>query len=150
MKIQTIEKGIRESYKIVEEQFGIELPKDYRNFLDLYNGAVIDNGYFYVEDLDEYITMHSFYGVNTDVRSHNIIFKNEEFIDDIPEKSILIGRDQGGGWLLLINDGENDGIWYYDHSYFFEQSSDEENTYFICETFTEFLEMLENTKLPEG
>ena len=44
---------------------------------------------------------------------------------------------------------ENDGIWYYDHSYFFKQSSDELNTYFICETFAEFMQMLENTVLPE-
>lgn len=104
---------------------------------------------FFVEDLGEFILMDTLYGVKTKSRSQDIIFKNREYIDDIPSESILIGRDLGGGWLLLIHDKENDGIWYYDHSYFFKQSSDELNTYFICETFAEFMQMLENTVLPE-
>jgi hypothetical protein len=82
------------------------------------------------------------YGVNMENEALDLIYENKEYSDDIPEKSLLIGSDPGGGWILLIFDGENDGIWYYDHSYFFEQSTDELNTYLICNTFTEFLEIL--------
>ena len=149
MKLQLIEKGAIDSYKIIENEFNISLPKDYKEFLAKNNGAIVHDGYFFVEDLGEFILMDTLYGVKTKSRSQDIIFKNREYIDDIPSESILIGRDLGGGWLLLIHDKENDGIWYYDHSYFFKQSSDELNTYFICETVAEFMQMLENTVMPE-
>jgi hypothetical protein len=61
------------------------------------------------------------------------------------ENSILIGSDEGEGLIMLVCDGENDGIWYYDHSYFFEQSTDDTNTYFICNTFSDFIKQLEMT-----
>lgn len=146
MEIKLIEQGKIDSCNVIQEHFNIELPSDYCTFLTKHNGAVIDDNYFYVDDLKEYILFNLFYGVNTSEKSYDLISKNTEYIEDIPEESILIGRDQGGGWILLICDGENDGIWYYDHSYFFEQSSDELNTYFICETFSEFLKILETTK----
>lgn len=118
MKLQLIEKGAIDSYKIIENEFNISLPKDYKEFLAKNNGAIVHDGYFFVEDLGEFILMDTLYGVKTKSRSQDIIFKNREYIDDIPSESILIGRDLGGGWLLLIHDKENDGIWYYDHSYF--------------------------------
>jgi len=38
-------------------------------------------------------------------------------------------------------------VWYYDHTYFFDKSTDDLNTYFICETFSDFLKMVETTEL---
>lgn len=149
MKILSYGNSSIENIQKLEETFEIKLPQDYREFLLLNNGADITDGIFYVKDLKEKILMGGFYGIKqeTDSKGVGIIYQNKEYGDDIPEKSILIGSDAGSGWILLVCDGENDGIWYYDHSYFFEQSTDELNTYFICETFTEFLEMLETTKL---
>jgi hypothetical protein len=149
MKINSYGIGNIENIKKIVEEFGINLPQDYKDFLLLHNGADIAEGIFYVKDLKEKILMGGFFGVklDSDPNSVDLIYQNREYGDDIPENSLIIGSDPGSGWILLIFDGENDGIWYYDHSCFFEQSTDELNTYFICETFTEFLEMLKNTKL---
>jgi hypothetical protein len=90
-----------------------------------------------------------FFGIGIKKGFADIIEINEEYDDDIPKKSLLIGTDVGSGFILLVADGENDGIWYYDHTYFFDKSNDELNTYVICETFSDFLKMLETT-VPAG
>lgn len=147
MIIRSIETGNSNNIKIIEKQLNLNLPLDYKNFLLKYNGAAINNAYFFIDEIKEMIMMGIFYGVDIE-DSIDIIYNNKEYEDDILENSLLIGSDPGGGWILLIFDGENDGVWYYDHSYFFEQSTDELNTYFICDSFTEFLNILEENSTP--
>jgi len=149
MKINSYGKGSIQNIEKVKNEFSLSLPKEYKDFLIDNNGAEINNGYFFVKEINQLISMGLFYGVDLNKKGADIFYINNEYNDDIPENSLLIGGDDGGGWILLICDGENDGIWYYDHSYFFEQSTDELNTYFICETFTEFLKMLETTKIED-
>lgn len=149
MEILSYGNGNIKNIEKVENTFDVKLPQDYKNFLLLNNGADIKDGIFYVKDLKEKILMGGFYGIKSETNTIDLISQNKEYGDDIPNNSLIIGSDPGEGWLLLINDGENDGIWYYDHAYFFKQSTDELNTYYICETFTEFMEMLENTMPPE-
>jgi hypothetical protein len=144
MNIRSFGQGNVENIKKIERELQVVLPEDYKNFLIKYNGAVIDEAYIYVDDLQQKMRMGLFYGV--DVDSYADILKiNKEFSDDILENSLLIGTDDGEGWILLICDGENDGIWYYDHSYFFKQSTDDLNTYFVCDTFLDFIKLLETT-----
>ncbi|MFD2388034.1 hypothetical protein [Enterococcus rivorum] len=45
--------------------------------------------------------------------------------------------------ILIICDGENEGVYYWDDSYHFENSDDEMNTYWIANTFTEFIKMFD-------
>lgn len=148
MKIISYGDGSIHDIKKLEESFNIKLPEDYKNFLIKYNGADIVDEIFYVKDIEQKILMGGFYGVESDKKKIGLINQNKEYGDDIPDNSLLIGSDPGSGWILLVNDGENNGIWYYDHSYFFSKLSDELNTYFICETFTDFLKMLETTTPP--
>jgi hypothetical protein len=146
MKIKSFGKGSKQNINKIEKEFSVKLPNDYKEFLIENNGADIETGLFYVKDIGQTIPMGYFYGVDIVEGYADIIEINKEYRDDILENSILIGTDEGEGWILLICDGENDGIWYYDHSYFFEQSTDDLNTYFICETFSEFMETLKNGK----
>ncbi|MGY3777453.1 SMI1/KNR4 family protein [Isobaculum melis] len=145
MKLEKIAQVDENELKKFLAQIDFELPKDYLSFITENNGVRVENGYFYVEDLSEFILMDLFLGVSQPKR--NLMNLNEEFEDEIPKNSLLIARDPGGGFILQIHDGENDGIYYYDHQYFFDQSSDEENTYFIAQTFSEFLHLLETTQL---
>lgn len=147
MDIKGFGKGNLENIEKIERFLKIKLPDDYKNFLVEYNGAVIEDAYIYVDDLKQKMMMGLIYGVDTK-KASDILKINKEFKDDILKNSILIGTDAGEGWILLICDGKNDGIWYYDHSYFFEQSTDDLNTYFICNTFSEFIKLLE-TASPE-
>ncbi|MFC2422978.1 MAG: hypothetical protein ACFNPZ_02905, partial [Fusobacterium polymorphum] len=55
------------------------------------------------------------------------------------------------GMLLLVTEDVGDfskGIYFYDHSHFFEASNSDCNTYFVCDTFSEFITILEHTTLP--
>ena len=114
-------------------------------FLAQNDGAIIDEAYFYVKDIEEYIMFDLFYDIEECIETY------EEFSDDFPDKSLVIGRDPGGGMLLLVTTEVGDfskGIHFYDHSHFFEASNSDCNTYFICDTFSEFITILEHTTLP--
>ena len=59
-----------------------------------------------------------------------------------PRVRCLFGDFQDGGFLLLIPEGEYKGVYYYDHAYTFEASDDDNNTYFLAETFDAFMKSL--------
>lgn len=145
MKIEAYKNGDIKKVLKLEKDFRVKLPEDYKDFLIQYNGGDVDDAYLYVKDLDEYMLMGYLSGIDVEAEFADIAKFNDEYHEDIPKKSILIGSDEGEGWILLVCDGENNGVWYYDHSYFFDPSTDELNTYFICETFSDFIKMLETT-----
>ena len=145
MKIKAINKGNKAKVLTFQEFLGFTLPDDYFNFLVQNDGAIIDEAYFYVKDIEEYIMFDLFYDIEKCIKIY------EEFSDDFPDKSLVIGRDPGGGMLLLVTTEVGDfskGIHFYDHSHFFEASNSDCNTYFICDTFSEFITILEHTTLP--
>ena len=131
----------------IESEFNIKLPDDYKAFLSESNGVNVSDGYIYVEALEQHIMMGVLYGVGTPNNSADIMRNNREYRDDVWINSILIGGDVCGGWILLVCDGENDGIWYYDHSYFFENSTDESNTYLIADSFSKFMNMMKEPRV---
>ena len=145
MKIEAINKGSEAKALAFQEFLGFILPDDYFNFLVQNDGAIIDEAYFYVKDIEEYIMFDLFYNIEKCIKIY------EEFSDDFPDKSLVIGRDPGGGMLLLVTTEVGDfskGIYFYDHSHFFEASNTDCNTYFVCDTFSEFITILEHTTLP--
>ena len=145
MKIKAINKGSEAKALDFQEFLDFTLPDDYFNFLAQNDGATIDEAYFYVKDIEEYIMFDLFYDIEKCIKIY------EEFSDDFPDKSLVIGRDPGGGMLLLVTTDVGDfskGIYFYDHSHFFEASNSDCNTYFICDTFSEFITILEHPTLP--
>ena len=146
MKIKAINKGSEAKALAFQEFLDFTLPDDYFNFLAQNDGAIIDEAYFYVKDIEEYIMFDLFYSIEKCIKTY------EEFCDDFPEKSLVIGRDPGGAMLLLVTTDVGDfskGIYFYDHSHFFEASNSNCNTYFVCDTFSEFITILEHTTLPQ-
>lgn len=125
-----------------EQEVGFVLPSDYRSFLKDNNGCRFERQVFFVKDLDQDIMLHVFYGVtNPDSRSLTLRYWLNEYGDEIEDKTIVFGADQGGGLLLYITAGEDTGVYYWDHAHFFPQSSEEEgNTYFVANSFADFCE----------
>ena len=145
MRIEAINKGSEAKTLAFQEFLGFTLPDDYLNFLTQHDGATIDEAYFYVKDIEEYIMFDLFYDIEECIETY------EEFSEDFPSKSLVIGTDPGRGMLLLVTTDVGDfskGIYFYDHSHFFEASNSDCNTYFICDTFTDFITILEHTTLP--
>ena len=145
MKIEAINKGSEAKALAFQEFLGFTLPDDYFNFFDKNDGATIDEAYFYVKDIEEYIMFELFYDIKECIETY------EEFHENFPDKSLVIGADPGGAILLLVTTDVGNfskGIYFYDHSHFFEASNSNCNTYFVCDTFSEFITILEHTTLP--
>lgn len=145
MRIEAINKGSEAKALAFQEFLDFTLPDDYFNFLVQNDGAIIDEAYFYVKDIEEYIMFELFYDIKECIETY------EEFHEDFPDKSLVIGENPGGAMLLLVTTEVGDfskGIYFYDHSHFFEASNSDCNTYFVCDTFSEFITILEHTTLP--
>lgn len=127
-----------------EQKINLPLPTDYRAFLQANNGASVERQVFFVSDLDQDVLMDVFFGVtNAEDRSLTLLYWLDEFGDELQEKTLIIGSDPGGGIITYVTVGEDKGIYYWDHSHFFPQSSEEEgNTYFVASSFDEFIAAL--------
>lgn len=127
-----------------EQKIGFSLPEDYRHFLVRNNGAKANRQVFFVKDLNQDVMLDKFFGItNPKSRSLTIGYWLQEYGDEIDEKSVFIGSDPGGRFLVYITAGEDKGIYYWDDTNFFPQSSEEEgNSYYIAESFSEFCDLL--------
>ena len=134
-----------EAVQKFEQQIGFALPEDYRQFLLKNNGARVNNQRFFVKGLGQYVLMHVLYGLTSAHRALTVGYWLNEHGDDIGEKELPIGHDQGGHQLLYITDGEDKGIYYWDHNHIFAKSAEGEgDTYFVADNFTEFCALLQD------
>lgn len=132
-----------------EQQIGVSLPSDYRNFLVQNNGGRVDSQSFFVKDLDQEILLDVLFGItNSKARSLTLSYWLNEYGDELQEKTLIIGRDPGGRFLIYITEGEDKGIYYWDDTNFFPQSTEEDgNTYFVADSFAQFCDSLVNYTL---
>lgn len=129
----------------LEVLIGFPLPDDYKKFLIEYNGGTSKVRYskFFVEELNQEIPLDVLFGIGVK-RTFDLGVCFEEFEEDLLPNSLIIGDDPGSGLIVLITDAENYGVYYWDHSFYFPQSSEEENTYKIAESFQDFIDGLRN------
>ena len=84
------------------------------------------------------------YGIDTGNDASNIEYWTNAYIDDLFGSTVIIGDSIQHGFFVLVCDGSNDGVYYYDDSYSLSSSDDENNVYFIANTFDEFFTLLYN------
>ena len=136
-----------ESIQKIENLFHVVLPEDYTKFLLDFNGAVILNtepGEVYLKDIAQFINIDVLYGIDTGKSECDIEYWTDKYFDELLENTIIIGDSLQHGFIVMICAGENAGVYYYDDSYYFEESNDEGNVYWIAENFEEFWKMLKN------
>ncbi len=143
MNITAFGNASEEMINKFEQEIGFMLPEDYRKFLYEYNGGTAKKRYstFFVEALNQEIPLDVLFGLNVD--QLDLQKWNDEYREDMLENTIIIGDDPGNGLIVLINSLDK-GVYYWDHSFYFEQSNEAENTYFIAGSFQEFLDGLKN------
>lgn len=124
-----------------ENEVGFKMPQDYRKFLLLINGGILQKEYsqFKVKELNKNIFLDSLFGLNINDEVFNLKLVNDEFKEDMLNNTIIIGDDTTGGFLILIN---NKGIYYWDHTNFFDETSDEKNIFFLSKSFDELINNL--------
>ena len=136
-----------ESIQKIENLFHVVLPEDYTKFLLDFNGGVILNtepGEVYLKDITQFINIDVLYGIDTGKSECDIEYWTDKYFDDLLENTIIIVDSLQHGFIVMICVGENAGVYYYDDSYYFEESNDEGNVYWIAENFEEFWKMLKN------
>ena len=136
-----------ESIQKIENLFHVVLPEDYTKFLLDFNGGVILNtepGEVYLKDIAQFINIDVLYGIDTGKSECDIEYWTDKYFDDLLENTIIIGDSLQHGFIVMICVGENAGVYYCDDSYYFEESNDEGNVYWIAENFEEFWKMLKN------
>ncbi|NMD72233.1 SMI1/KNR4 family protein [Bacillus sp. DNRA2] len=145
MNLDAFGKASEELLIELEEFIGFPLPDDYKKFLSEYNGGTSKVRYskFFVNELNQEIPLDVLYGIGVN-STFDLSVCFEEFEEDLLPNSLIIGDDPGAGLIVLVTDVENYGVYYWDHSFYFPQSSEEENTYKIADSFKDFINGLKN------
>ena len=128
----------------LEQKYDLALPEDYKDFLYNFNGGLFESTTVVkLKNMGENINLSILFGVEgvgVGDENTNVDFWMSEYGDELPPGVVIIGDALEHGFILLLCEGEESGIYYWDDTRYFKCSSDEGNTYFIAETFTEFAE----------
>ncbi len=147
MNIVSFGKATKQMIDDFEKHIGFTLMDDYKLFLSTYNGGTPKLRYstFWVEELSENIPLDVLFGLVDDVE-FDLRDWNDEYQDDLLQNAIIIGRDPGAGFIVLINDIEDSGVYYWDHSLNFDKSDEDNNVYLISDSFQSFIVGLKTTE----
>ena len=149
MKLDRFGFANEEAISILENKFEVVLPEDYKRFLLQENGGR-NTAYKYknlvrISQISEEINIDVMFGVETNIKNADIEQWTNEYRDDLFPNSIIIGDTIQHGFIVFwLSNEENRGIYYYDDTYEFESSTDDVNAYFLANSFSEFLSMVEN------
>ena len=149
MKLDRFGFANEEAISILENRFEVVLPEDYKRFLLQENGGR-NTAYKYknlvrISQISEEINIDVMFGVETNIKNADIEQWTNEYRDDLFPNSIIIGDTIQHGFIVFwLSNEENRGIYYYDDTYEFESSTDDVNAYFLANSFSEFLSMVEN------
>lgn len=141
-------RATQEAVNSFEKHVDFEIPVDYKQFLLECNGGTTttQNGKFYVEALDTLVSLDVLYGLDIDNEQLDLQKLHEEYKEALHTNCIIVGSDKSAGKILLINNDEEKGIYFWDQGWFADPSSQDENIYKIAESFKSFIEGL---KIPE-
>ena len=124
----------------LESALGVTLPGNYREFLKETGGGIVKqdgNNRIMVTSIGQTIAVDVFFGYGV-TQNSDILYWNEKYKDEMLDGAVLIGFDVHQGFLFLIADGRDDtGVYYWDDSYVFEESDDDQNVYLLVKDFSE-------------
>ena len=149
MKLDRFGFANEEAISILENKYKVVLPEDYKRFLLQENGGR-NTAYKYknlvrISQISEEINIDVMFGVETNIKNADIEQWTSEYRDDLFPNSIIIGDTIQHGFIVFwLSNEKNRGIYYYDDTYEFESSTDDVNAYFLANSFSEFLSMVEN------
>ena len=96
---------------------------------------------FFIDDLNEEVILGTMLGISEN-KNFSLTDWNSEYQMELPYDSFVFGTECGGGLFVMIVSGEDRGIYFWDHTFIFDQSSVDSNVYFLADDFTNFIEKL--------
>lgn len=126
-----------------ENKLKMRIPADYKEFLVHTNGGQFVDGVhtFWVNELKQNIGIDVLFGFDH-ARSLCLTDWYEEYSDELPENTIIIGNSINAGLILLIWQDDWKGVFLWDHCLDLEQSTEEDCLYRITDRFDLFYDML--------
>lgn len=150
---------------MLEKEYNILLPEDYKKFIQKYNGFVVNSPDFSEIDYDGVdegiIAFYALFGMGTKNQNHDIKHHNDNYLGELDfiENKIIIGDDPGGNYYVLINNADKKGIFYWDRTHLhveddiqnFEIAEHNEsgNLYRITNDFSSFFEKIAETTISQ-
>ena len=96
---------------------------------------------FFIDDLNEEVILGTMLGISEN-KNFSLTDWNSEYQMELSYDSFVFGTEYGGGLFVMIVSGEDRGIYFWDHTFIFDQSSVDSNVYFLADNFTNFIEKL--------
>ena len=96
---------------------------------------------FFIDDLNEEVILGTMLGISEN-KNFSLTDWNSKYQMELPYDSFVFGTECGGGLFVMIVSGEDRGIYFWDHTFIFDQSSVDSNVYFLADNFTNFIEKL--------
>jgi hypothetical protein len=122
-----------------EARHSLSLPDDYRRFLLHHNGGVPQPAGVHVSQLKTEVLVDVF--ALTSRQGLSLDEWIAEFEGEIPTGFLIIAGDPGGAFFILGTQGEERGVYLWDHQHRYPGSSEEEgNTFFLSDSFTSWIE----------
>lgn len=145
MSIKKFGNADKNNILLFEQKYNLKLPNDYINFLFNFNGGDVNpdkNSEVYVRFLRQNINVDVLFGINTKNPELGIELWMNDYKREIPDDTIIIGASYQHGLIVMLCSGDDAGIYYWDHTYEYECSNNDNNTFFIADTFTDFAKNL--------
>ena len=133
-----------------EKKYDLVLPQDYIDFLTQYNGGVSqDNSFVSLSSAEISIEIDTLFGIGVKEEWLSVEYWMDKYHSMLPHNSVIIGCDLLKGLFILIFDGSNDGVYYWDSMLNCQKSTEDSNAYFLCKSFNEFIVRIGGIQLTE-
>lgn len=128
----------------LEADYGISLPKEYRDFLVKTNGGIAPRdgrATITVAQADEEIDIEVFFGLDVE-ECFSIDYWMQQYGEELPQGSLIIGNDTIKGFIILMETENGYQVVYWDDEHNLKASDDDSNAYLLADSFEEFLNMI--------
>lgn len=127
--------------EVFQRSNNLGLPDDYKEYLLENNGGSVNDKIvcFNAENIAEPIALGSLFGVGNAKKSLSLETWLNEYGDELLENMLIIGHATGSGLVLLVNQEDWKGVYFWDNCLDYENSTEDECMYFIAKTFKDFL-----------
>lgn len=138
-------KGVISEQEItnLENQLGINLPNDYKEFLKKHNGGYPEPDGFDFANGDDGSSVDKFLEMS-DSKNASIIDYYQAYKNRIPKNYFPIAKDPGGNLILIEINHKESGVYFWDHENEAEDGDTPwmDNVYLISSSFNDFIDNL--------